>query len=225
MATRNLADIETSLKAEYNFSFNKTNVPQKLIPLLDEIENNKRKWKSLYMAVWGLPLHFLEPAYINKSQGDKLIPWGLPAAKLGRVLYTPKELKKYLTNYDPDIHISQLIKIFTLLEDYMFEYHKITNNHQKLDFTIFRILAKCIKENAFATEKEISELEYAKETRNSFVHRRGLVDNRLLKAYKKTNRKDSLKIGEIISINFHDLEDWSDILIKIIEKSLKRYRP
>ena len=36
--------IEEKLKAEHDFSFDKKNVPNKLIPLLKEIEDNKRKW-------------------------------------------------------------------------------------------------------------------------------------------------------------------------------------
>jgi len=76
-----------------------------LIPLLDEIENNKRKWKSLYIAVWGLP-----------------------AAK--SVFYTPNELNRYLTSYDHEIHITQLIKIFTLLENYLFEYYELNKDKE-----------------------------------------------------------------------------------------------
>ena len=59
---------QQKLQEEHDFTFKKTNVPQELIPLLKEIENNKRKWKSLYLAVWGLPLYFLQPEFIDKRR-------------------------------------------------------------------------------------------------------------------------------------------------------------
>lgn len=263
MTATTVSNTNHKLNLERNFSFNIKNVPLKLIRLLNEIENNKRKWKSLYMAVWGLPLHFLIPAYINQNRGNELISWGLPAAKLQHVLYTPNELKKYLTSYDKDIHISQLIKIFTLLENYFFQYYELNKNKesffqknfkivlnyklvkyfakknnkikskldktknklkiQQKDFTYFKILKNYLKENNFANNKEILELEYAKETRNSYVHRRGLVNKSWLKIYKKTGRKNKLSLNNNIPLKFYDLEDWTDLMIKITEKSLKTY--
>ena len=113
------------LEKERNFEFDKNGVPEKLKDILVEIENNKRKWKSLYMAAWGLPLYFLDPKFIKTGRGDELISWGLPAARLKQVLYTPKELNDYLTHYDKDIYISQVIKIFILLENYFFKYNEL----------------------------------------------------------------------------------------------------
>lgn len=259
------SNVEQELLKERNFSFNKQNFPNELQLILNEIENNKRKWKSLYMAVWGLPLYYLDPELINKNKGDELIKWGLPAARLKQVLYTPNELKKYLTSYDMDIHISQLINIFTLLENYFFAYYEITKTPSKenlfhkivrrllysssakyfskknrkirsfvdktknklininnyLDFTKFQILKKYLKNNRFADKTGLLELEFAKETRNSYVHRRGLVDRRWLRIYNKTSRKKKYKLGDNMPLHFHDLEEWTDLMIKIIENSIK----
>lgn len=226
-----ISGFDPRLIEEHDFSFNRTKVPQELLPLLVEIENNKRKWKSLYMAVWGLPLYYLKPELIDKGKGDELKGWGLPASRLKQVLYTPNELNNYLTNYDHGIYISQLIHIFTLLENYFFEYYEVTGqkseSNQNLDFTTFSVLRKYLRDNSFADDKELLELELAKETRNSFVHRRGLVNKRWLDVYKKTKRKNNYKIGDKISIgshnDFHDLEDWTDLMIKIVEISLTRF--
>jgi hypothetical protein len=258
-----IAEIKQKLEEEHDFSFNKTNVPKELIPLLEEIENNKRKWKSLYMAVWGFSLQVLKPKYIDKNQGDNLMTFELPASKLKRVLYTPNKLFRYLTTYDPDIYISQLIKIFTLLEDYMFEYYDLNKNKESLvqkifkfllnskfvkylikksskvkskvdkiknklqiqqkDFTRFNILKRYLKENNFADKKELLELEYAKETRNSYVHRRGKVNDTWLNIYKKTGRNKNFSLNENIPLEFYDLEDWTDIIINIVKKCLKKY--
>lgn len=238
------------LKEEHDFQFNKNGVPEELKTLLIEIENNKRKWKSLYMAVWGLPLYYLTPSLINKGKGDEIKLWGLPAAKLKAVLYTPNELKNYLTNYDREIHISQVIKIFTLLENYFFKYYELTEKPKRgrlidsilkfilprsfikerlktkdnlIDFTYFKILKKYLKNKKFASDKELNELELSKETRNCFVHRRGLINQTWLKSYKKTGRQNKYKEKDEIPLNFHDLEDWSDIMIRIIENSIKRF--
>jgi hypothetical protein len=239
------------LKEEHNFEFNKNGVPEKLKVLLIEIENNKRKWKSLYMAVWGLPLYFLTPSLIDKGKGDEVIPWGLPAAKLKAVLYTPNELKNYLTSYDKEIHISQVIKIFTLIENYFFKYYELTEKPRKeglidkvlefiplssfikkrlkpkdslIDFTYFKLLKRYLKDKNFASDRELNELELAKETRNCFVHRRGLINKRWLKSYKKTGRQNRYKEKDEVPLNFHDLEDWSDIMVRIIESSIKSFK-
>ena len=256
-------NIKNKLQEEHNFSFNRQGIPASLKPLLDEIEHNKRKWKSLYMAVWGLPLYHLKPNYINQNRGDELIPWRLPAAKLEWVLYTPKELTSYLESYDKSIHISQVINIFTLLENYFFEYHKVTKsrikekisqkilkqilnssfiksiskknnkikslidktknkfNIKKRDFTYINVLKKYLKKKKFATKKELIELEFAKETRNSFIHRRGLINKNWLKIYKKTSRKKQHHINDDIPLDFHDLENWTDMMVKIVENSIK----
>jgi len=50
-----------------------------------------------------------------------------------------------------------------------------------------------LKINNFANDKELLELKYAKETRNSFVHRRGLINNKWLKIHKKTGRNSKIK--------------------------------
>ncbi len=250
------------LRVEHDFSFNKTNVPQKLVTLLNEIEDNKRKWKSLYVAVWGFSLYHLIPI-IEEKHGDEFGVWSLPAFRLGGVTYKHNELNKYLTNYDSEIHISHLIKIFTLLENYLYEYYEITKskqnfvekifisilysrfikhlskislkirnkidkykskyNNPKLDFSNYYVLRKYINKNGFATKKEISELDYAKETRNSFVHRRGLVNKRWLKTYRRAGGKDPLKICDILPLQLHDLEDWTDIVINIVNKSLNTF--
>lgn len=263
MTATTILTTNDALELERTFSFNKQNVPDKILSLLTEIEHNKRKWKSLYMAVWGLPLHFLEPGPIKAGKGDEIINWELPAAKLKKVQYTPNELKNYLTSYDDEIHISQLIKIFTLLENYFFEYYDLNKNEESLiqkflkqflnsrfvkhlakknrklksmvdktknklriqqkDFTYFYILKKYLKENNFADGKELLELEYAKETRNSYIHRRGLVNRRWLKIHKKTGRNNKISLNDRIPLKFHDLEEWTDIMIEIIKKSLKKY--
>lgn len=236
-------ELSKELFDEVDFRFNKNNIPEELRSLLVEIEHNKRKWKSLYMAVWGLPLYHLNPKYIDIGQGDKLILWGLPASKQRSVLYTPRELKSYLTDYDHDIHIGQVIKIFTLLENYFISFYELTEKsvsdkyslldtikgifHKKVnkgDFTRFYALKKYLKDNGFALTKDLLELELAKETRNCFVHRRGLVNKRWLKVYKNTGRKDGYKIGDKVPTPFSDLEDLTDIMIRIVEKSLEHFK-
>ena len=256
-------DIQQKLQDEHDFSFNKAKVPEKLIPLLNEIEDNKRKWKSLYVAVWGLSLQYLEPKFISKNRGGEIAFWVLPAFKLGAVQYKHNELNKYLTSYDHEIHISQLIKIFTLLENYFSEYYKIIKPKQKfietilfsilnsrilrsvskkfpklrsridkqkfkyinpkLDLTKIWTLNKYLSENKLATRTEISELVFAKETRNSFIHRNGLVNGDWLKAYRNAGRKNPPKINEIIPFHLHDLENWTDIVINIVNKSLNTF--
>ena len=231
------------LKEEHDFQFNKNGVPEELKALLVEIENNKRKWKSLYMAVWGLPLYFLNPALIDRGEGDKIIFWILPAAKLKKILYTPNELKDYLTHYDKDIHINQVIKIFTLLENYFPKYYELTRKTEKkssissvlnfirkklkpkynlIDFTRFNILKKYLKKNNLASDKELNELELSKETRNCFIHG-GFVNKKWLKSYKKTGRQGEYKKKDRVPLNFHDLEDWSDIMVRIVENSIKYF--
>jgi len=233
---------------ERQFEFNKKGVPEQLKALLIEIEHNRRKWKSLYMAVWGLPLYYLTPCLIDQGKGDKVVIWGLPAAKHKSVLYTPRELRGYLTDYDKDIHIGQVIKIFTLLEDYLFAYYGVTENPERdsfkrrlikympnfvlnlfslktgpVDFTLFGKLKRYLKCKNFASNQEIKELELAKETRNCFVHRRGLIDKRWLRAYKRTGRKEDYKTGDRAPSPFSDLENWTDIMIKIVTNSIKQF--
>lgn len=244
---KNMINVD-ELEKERLFKFDIYQIPEQLKIPLKEIETNKRKWKSLYMAVWGLPIHYLDPL-INNGNGDKVLTLGLPASKYKFVKYTPKELKSYLTDYDGDIHINQIIKIFTLLENYFFIYNEIiekkpnkikrrwlynkfNNLFEKLfpqknttiDFTKFKQLKKYLEENKFVSKKELLELELAKETRNCFVHRRGIIDGKWLNIYKKTQRKNNYKLNDKCPTLFTDLENWTDIFIDIIEKSLKYFK-
>ncbi len=214
-------ELPKELLDEADFKFNKDGIPEELRPLLTEIEHNKRKWKSLYMAVWGLPLYHLDPEYINKGRGDKPVLWGLPASKFKSVLYTPRELRGYLTDYDKEIHISQIIKIFTLLENYLFSYNELTKERDLIDFTRFELLKKYVKNKKWSLDEELLELELAKETRNCFMHRSGLIDDRWLRIYKMTGRKDSHTLKDKIPTPFSDLEDWTDIMVKIVGNSIK----
>lgn len=218
-----VTNIEHELESERLFAFNKNHTSEELLSVLQEIEQNKRKWKALYMAVWGLPLYVLDP-WINNGDGDKVMKFNLPAAKYRFVHYTPKELKNYLINYDNDILISQLIKIFTMLENYFFIYNKEIGM-EKIDFTKFESLKKYIEDNNFANEDELAELELAKETRNCFVHRRGVIDKKWMDAHNKTQRKNIHHIGEKIPTPFNDIENWTDILVKIIDKSITARDP
>lgn len=218
---------ESKLMEEHDFVFNKQNVPETLYPLLEEIENNKRKWKTLYMAIWGFQIYFLIPNMIETGKGDELIPWGLPGAKLKCVMYTPNELEYYLKRSDYGIHISQLITLFMLLENYFFEYYKITrdkmNFDKKLDTAKFKNLKKYLEQSKFADKKELLELELAKESRNCFMHRRGLIDSKWLNVHKKARGTTRHKIGDKIPLDFHDLEDWTDIMVNIVGRSMNTF--
>ena len=171
--------------------------------------------------------------------GDNLMVLSLPASKYKFVYYKPNELKGYLTDYDKDIHIGQVIKIFTLLENYFLSFYELTEKtikkehlllnlirkifskkNNRVDLTRFNVMKKYLKSNGFASTKDLLELELAKETRNCFVHRRGLIDRRWLDANKKTGRKDRYNIGDRVPTPFSDLEDWTDILARIIGNSI-----
>lgn len=235
------------LMEERIFEFNKAGVPEELKDLLVEIEHNKRKWKSLYMGVWGYSFQVLDNE-IKEGRGDLVRVLGLPASKYKYALYTPKELKGYLTDYDRDIHVNQIFKIFTLLENYLFKYHQLTEKpapkklsdyllefvwlpkfikfrfcRASINFTRFWQLKKYLKDNGFASDAELNELGLAKETRNCFIHHGGMIDKKWLAAYKKTLRQDKHNLNDKIKTPFSDLEDWTDILMKIVSNSLKQY--
>jgi hypothetical protein len=263
MTATNILKIIPKIISESSFSFNKKGVPSELLHLLEEIENNKRKWKALYMAVWGLNLYYLKPHLIDKGEGDKIISWSLPASKTKEVIYTPNELAKYLTTYDRDIGINQLVKLFRLIENYFIEYYKLNKpkvsikkeilqkvlsgkilkcmiclfpksqhridsiknkfNIRNEDFSQFQTLKKYLKREHLISKGELLELELAKETRNCFTHRNGEVDQKWLTIYNKSKRKKQFNLHDKIPLEFHDLEDWTDLIIQIVEKSIERY--
>ena len=229
------------------FEFNKVGVPEELKDLLAEIEHNKRKWKSLYMGVWGYSFQVLD-IEIKEGRGDVVRVLGLPASKYKCTLYTPNELKGYLTDYDRDIHANQVFKIFTLLENYLFKYYQLTEkpelrkqpsqplrfgwipkfirsrfNKGSINFTYFWQMKKYLKNKGFASDAELNELKLAKETRNCFIHFGGMIDKKWLIAYKKTFRRGKHNLNDKIKTPFSDLEDWTDIFIKIVSSSLKQF--
>ena len=67
----------------------------------------------------------------------------------------------------------------------------------------------------------MKELYLAKQTRNCFIHSSGEVDPLWLKAYEATKRPKKYEIGEPVPLDFHDIEDWSDLMVKIVTKSIE----
>ncbi|KPJ56552.1 hypothetical protein AMJ49_04555 [Parcubacteria bacterium DG_74_2] len=202
-------------------------IPERINNIIQRIIESEREWKALYMASWGCVLFYLEPRFKNTNLWEEPMKFGLPASKKGYQEYTPSELCGILKSKDTEFTLGHLQTIFSLLEELIEELCLLIFNGKEIKADKFENLKKFLlgekpyeRLKTEITDEEIKELKLAKESRNCFIHNNSKVDEKWLEAYKEARTKDSItQIGEKLPVDFHQIEDWHDLIIKIVNKA------
>ena len=184
------------------------------------------EWKALYMAAWGCANFYLKERFYNTELWEKKLAFGLPASRQKYRTYTPAKLYEILTSKDIEFTLGHLQTLFSLLEELVTNLCPLVCYGQECSAGIFENLEKFLLGNKpydkfqiNITEDDIKELKLAKETRNCFIHNGSKVDEKWLKAFKEARRVNSAaKIGDKLPINFHQVEDWHELIIQTVNK-------
>ena len=201
-------------------------IPEKINNIIQRILESENEWKALYMASWGAVFHWLEPKYKNTDLWEKSLNFGLPASKKVVQEFTPAKLCEILKSKDNEFTLGHLQTLFSLLEELINELCPIVCDGQEIWSSEFKNLEKFLlgkdpyqNFQANITKNETKKLRLAKETRNCFIHNNSKVDARWLRAFKKAEGNDSTaKIGDKLPVKFHQIEDWHELIIEIVDK-------
>lgn len=201
-------------------------IPKRISNIISRILEREKEWKALYMASWGCVFHWLEPKFKNTDLWEKPLKLGLPASKRGYQEYTPAELCGILKSKDTEFTLGHLQTLFSLLEELITELCPLVCNVKDIRADKFENLEKfLLGQNPYQnfktniTQDEIKELKLAKETRNCFIHNNSKVDELWLMAFKEVRNNDSVaQIGDKLPVDFHQIEDWHELIIRIVNK-------
>jgi len=203
-------------------------IPTKINNIIQRILKSEDEWKALYMASWGCILRWLEPEFKVKRPDlwEKPLLLGLPASKKKYQKYTPAELCGILKSKDTEFTLGHLQTLFSLLEELVNELCPLVYDGQEIKAYKFENLKNFLsgdepydKFKINITENDFKELELAKETRNCFIHNNSEVGEHWLEVFRETRGKSSTaQIGDKLPVNFHQIEDWHELVVKIISK-------
>ncbi len=206
-------------------------IPTKINNIIQRILKSEDEWKALYMASWGCVLHWLEPEFKVKHPDlwEKALRLGLPASKKKYQEYTPAELCGILKSKDTEFTLGHLQTLFSLFEELVNELCPLVCDGQEIRSYKFENLKKFLSGDKpydgfkiNITENDFKELELAKETRNCFIHNNSKVDEHWLEAFREARDKNSTaQIGDKLPVNFYQIEDWHELVVKIISKIKK----
>ena len=190
------------------------------------IGDSENEWKALFMASWGCANYYLKPTFQNTPLWDKPLPFSLPASKKQFHEYTPAQLYGILTSKDFEFTLGHLQTLFSLLEELATELCPIVCTGEEIRADKFDRLKKFLSGvkpyEGFVTtitKDELKELKLARESRNCFVHNNSEVDNRWLETYEEARgQKSTAKIDDRLPIEFHQIEDWHDLIVGIVRK-------
>ncbi len=210
-------------------------IPDNVFNIIQRTYNSEDEWKARYMGVWGCVLGYLEPQFKDTKMWEQKQNFGLPASKKGYYEYSPKELCDILRSRDKYFNLEHLQTLFSLLEELINELCPLVCNGSEIRADKFRKLKNFLSGvppyNEFRilgiSESDLNELGLAKETRNCFIHNASRVDKKWLNAFKNARKVDSTcQINEELPISFQQIEDWHQLIIKIvkkIEETIKNY--
>jgi len=201
-------------------------ISERINNIIQRLIESEKEWKALYMASWGCVFHWLEPKFKNTDSWEKPLKLGLPASKKKYQEYTPAELCGILKSKDTEFTLGHLQILFSLLEELIEELCPIVCGGQEIKVDKFENLKKfLLGKNSYQNfqtkiaEDKIKELKLAKETRNCFIHNNSKVDKLWLEAFKEARGKNSAaQIGGKLPINFHQIEDWHELILEIVNK-------
>jgi len=201
-------------------------IPERINNIIQRILASEDEWKALYMALWGCVFHWLEPEFKNTDSWEKPLLLGLPASKKKYQEYTPAELCGILKSKDTEFTLGHLQMLFSLLEELIAELCPIVCSGQEIRTDKFKNLKRfLLGKNSYQNfqtkikEDDIKELKLAKETRNCFIHNNSKVDEHWLEAFKEVNGGCSAaQIGDKLPVDFHQIEDWHELIIKIVNE-------
>jgi len=209
-------------------------IPQTINNIMQRILESEEEWKALYMASWGAVLNWLEPKYKNTCLWREKLKFSLPASKKKYVEYTPEGLCGFLTSKDMDFTLGHLQTLFSLFEELINELCPLVCGGQEIRAFKFSQLKKFLSgDDQYKNfgikidQKDLDELELAKETRNCFIHNDSKIDSKWVNAYRAArNETFSGKIGDELwsYVYVPWIENWNDIFVKIINKIKERMK-
>lgn len=209
-------------------------VPENIENIIKRILESEDNWKALYMASWGVVIHWLEPAYKNTKCWKEPIRLGLPASVKGYCQYTPEQLVGILKKKDYEFTLGHLQTLFSLFEELLRETSKVLIGEEIEEIHKWPNMKGFFEDpliNCIISDNELKELHLAKETRNCYIHRDSKVDSDWLNVYKEARGQENPWVSsgnefvnafgkqtETDAPLFHQIEKWNDFIVEITKR-------
>lgn len=229
-------------------------IPEEISSIFEKIKQSEKEWKALYMAVWHYS-SYIKKEYIEKSpRNTNLLVGGLtgtafvinagakefeidlslPESKDKSYRFNVTDLYNILVSRDGQFTLGHLQTLFSLLEDFLKTVHlKIYLEETDGRSGMYDLIKSFFKLDDFKcvmSETDLKEMNLAIETRNSYIHRKSLVNERFIAAFTtaRGSTKQMFSIGDnLISAfpsAFQQVEDWHNLIMTLTESVMKILR-